>query len=103
MLENREMLHEKFKGILGSNYVYFQPPSNIQINYPAIIYNTKGIVNRYADNKKHVQFTSYNVVVVDYKPNSTIADKISKLPMCELNTSPYIVDNLNHFSFTLFY
>lgn len=103
MFRNRELLHEKLKSILGSSNVYFQPPSNIQIKYPAIIYGVNSINTISADNQPYVQHTSYNVVVVDQKPNSVIADKISKLPMCRLNSSPYVSNNLNHFPFTLFY
>ena len=103
MFRNRVLLEEKLRSILGSNNVYFQPPSNRTIEYPAIIYSLNDVKTISADNNTYAQHTSYNVVVVDYKPNSVIADKISKLPMCRLRSSPYVSNNLNHFPFTLFY
>lgn len=102
MFRNREELQSLLEVLLGSSNVYFQPPSNKQLNYPAIIYKISNVDNTHADNSVYLQFSSYDVVVVDYKPNSQIADKISRLPMCRFNTN-YVSNNLNHFSFTLYY
>ena len=102
MFRNRLELQALLEDILGSKSVYFQPPENAQLSYPAIVYKLSGVDNEHADNTVYIQFTSYDVIVVDYKPNSEIASKISKLPMCRFNQH-YVANNLNHFSFTLFY
>ena len=38
--------------ILGSPNAYFQPPANVQMKYPAIVYVLKGIDTIRADNEK---------------------------------------------------
>lgn len=102
MFRNREALQARLETLLGSRNAYFQPPENIQLKYPAIIYSPSRIKNVRADNLPYLQFTAYDVIVVDRAPDSEIADKVSKLPMCEFNRS-YKSNNLNHFSFTIYY
>ena len=95
-------LHEKLKSILGANHVYFQPPESIKMKYPAIVYSLSDIKNLHSGNKVYEQFTSYQVTVIDQNPDSEIYKEISKLPMCRFNRF-YVADNLNHYSFTLYY
>ena len=40
--------------ILGSPNVYFQPPANVLMNYPAIVYALKGIDTVRADNRVYI-------------------------------------------------
>ena len=51
---NRPALHEKLCEILGSRNVYFDPPSNIHINYPCIIYKRIAAESRRADNGRYI-------------------------------------------------
>jgi len=100
MFRSRDPLQELLETICG--HVYFQPPENLQLKYPAIIYYLSKLDKIYADNSSYLSFTAYDIVVVDRSPDSVIADAISKLPMCRFNRS-YVSQNLNHFSFTLYY
>ena len=50
-MESRRLkLHERLVEILGTDHVYFQPPENFKLEYPAIVYSRKQISNRFADN-----------------------------------------------------
>ena len=49
---NRLELHEILVDALGSRNVYYQPPENIKITYPAIVYSKTDIWKNKADDKK---------------------------------------------------
>lgn len=94
-------LPEIFYDILGTRNVYFQPPASIKMQYPAIVYSRKNIVNSHANNEVYIQSLCYEVTVIDYKPNSEIVMQVSRLPMCT-HDRHFEADNLNHDVFTLY-
>jgi hypothetical protein len=98
---SRLELHEELCVILGSREVYFQPPSSVQMKYPAIIYSRKSIDNTSANNTVYKQDDSYELTVIDPDPDSELVRKISKLPMCR-HDRHYKQDGLNHDTFTLY-
>ena len=97
-LELQTMLEE----ILGSHNVYFQPPESIKINYPAIVYSLSDIRNIHASNVVHKKNTAYLLTYIDKDPDSENIEKISNLPYCDFDRF-YTSDNLNHYTFTIFY
>ena len=80
----------------------FQPPSNTEMNYPAIKYSRNSIDNKHANNKVYKQDYSYTITVIDYDPDSEIVRKVSTIPGIRHNRS-YQADNLNHDTFTLYF
>lgn len=101
-MDRRLKLHEILCEILGSRNVYFQPPASVQMKYPAIVYSRTEIENTSADNIAYKQATFYQVIVIDYNPDSEIVRKVSQLPMC-IYDRHYASDNLNHDAFTICY
>lgn len=102
MAQPRIDLHSSLVEILGSQNVYYQPPSTIRMAYPCIVYALTRGVNRYADNIKYRNLRQYSVTVIDRSPTSKIADAIEILDYCELTTT-FVTDNLNHYVFTLYF
>lgn len=100
--EKRLKLQTMLEEILGSRNVYFQPPENIKMRYPAIRYDVNNIDNDFADDAVYKQTRSYEIIVIDRDPDSEIVDKISKLPTCRYGTR-YESDGLNHTTFTINY
>lgn len=88
--------------ILGSRNVYFQPPANVQMQYPCIVYNRDNADTKFAGNKPYRNVKRYQVTVIDRNPDSVIPDKIAALPMCSFNRF-FTADNLNHDVYTLFF
>jgi len=86
----------------GGANVYFQPPASVEMNYPAIVYSRDKIENTFADNQVYKQKRRYSIIVIDPNPDSTIAEKVSKLPTVIYDRG-YQVDNLNHDAFKLYY
>lgn len=98
----RQDLQNLLKVILGSSNVYFQPPSNITMKYPAIVYNRNDIRTEFANNEPYTHKKRYQVTVMDVNPDSDIVDKVAALPLCSYDRS-YTADNLNHDVFNLFF
>lgn len=102
MAKTREDLHEIFVNILGGRNVYFQPPENVKIQYPAIVYSLSEIRNTFADNSVYSRKKAYDVTVIDKNPDSEIVDKVSELPLCRFGRH-YKSENLNHYAFTIYF
>jgi hypothetical protein len=86
----------------GEEHVYFQPPPNIQMQYPCIVYKREASLNRYADDKKYLHSKRYQVTVIDRNPDTELSDKVEELPLCEFDRY-FPADGLNHYVFTLFF
>ena len=101
-MNKRVELHELLCAVLGSRNVYYQPPENVRMKYPAIVYSRNDIQNTFADNDVYMQSHTYIVTVIDENPDSDIVHRVSLLPMCEFDRH-YAADNLNHDVFTICY
>lgn len=102
MARPRSELHTILKNLLGSNNVYFQPPQNIQLQYPCIIYKRDYAKTEFADNQPYEHTKRYQITVIDRNPDSTIPDKVAALPMCLFNRY-FAADDLNHDVFNIFF
>ena len=82
--------------------VYFQPPANVQMAYPCIVYARDFVDTRFAGNSPYNQTKRYQVTVIDRNPDSDIPDKVGQMPLCAYN-SGFVADNLHHDVFRLFF
>lgn len=82
--------------------VYFQPPVNVQLKYPCIVYKRDYANARFADNIQYRYNKRYQIMVIDQNPDSLIPDKVAELPMCTFDRF-YTADNLNHDVFNLYF
>lgn len=99
---SRIELHEKLKEVIGSDYVYFQPPASAQMCYPSIRYELMDVDIRHADNRPYKHVRGYTITLIDPDPDSKFIDPLSMLPYCRFSRH-YRVDNLNHYVFELYY
>lgn len=93
-------LHEILCSILGSRNVYFQPPANVRMKYPCIVYNSQAYVTRHAGNNPYNILDRYRIIVIDSDPDSIIPKKVAKLQGARA-AQPYVNDNLHHWPFDL--
>lgn len=84
------------------NRVHFQPPSNIEMNYPCIIYELDDADTQFADNVPYIYTERYAVTVIDPDPDSVIKRKVAALPMSRFNRF-FVADNLNHFVYNIYF
>lgn len=101
-MASRLELHEELVNILGSRYVYFQPPESIKMTYPAIVYERSDIPNRFANDNVYLQAVKYKVTIVDRDPDSEIVTRMSKFKTARFDKH-YVIDGLNHDAFTIYY
>lgn len=85
-----------------ANNVYFNPPASLRMNYDAIRYSRKDIENVFANNSVYNQHNCYELIAIYKDPDSELPIRLSRLPMCSFDRH-YVVDNLNHDVFTLYY
>lgn len=95
-------LQKILEEILDSKNVYFQPPANIKMKYPAIVYQMDSADTQFADNLPYTYTKRYQVTVIDRNPDSEIPDKIAMLPMCIFDR-PFVSDGLHHWIFNLYF
>lgn len=101
-MKKRADLHAILVNILGSQNVYFQPPENVKLKFPCIIYERSKIATKFADNMHYKMDNAYSVMFIYKDPDSTIVDEIAKLPMCKLDRF-YTAENLYHAVYTIYY
>ena len=95
-------LQTKLEELLGAPHVYFQPPANVQMQYPCIVYSRDDADTQFADNEMYRYCKRYQVTCISRDPDSPTPDKVAALPMCTFNRF-YISDNLNHDVFNLYH
>ena len=88
--------------IPGVAETYFQPPENVKLRFPCILYSLSGDKPVYADNFIYKNKKKYTVTVMDKDPKSRIAEWVRRLPYCKFDRA-FQKDNMNHFVYTLYY
>lgn len=101
-MASRLDLQTKFEELLGSKNVYYQPPESLKMEYPCIRYSRSNISSKYADNMKYSNFTRYQAIVIDRKPDNKVIEKILDLPHTAFDQH-YTKDNLNHDVITIYF
>lgn len=94
-MTSRLKLQAKLEELLGSRYVYFQPPENLKMEYPAIKYSLSKIKSNHADDIKYSNFKRYEIIVIDKLPDNEVIEKILSLPYSSFD-GHYVSNNLNH-------
>lgn len=103
--DRRELMHAELEEILGSSYVYYQPPGTTiqKMHYPCIRYTEDRGTQRFADNKTYNFIQGYQVMYIDPSPISDIKEKLLEHFSNISYNRHYVADNLNHDVFVLFY
>lgn len=96
-------LQNALEAFLGSRNVYFQPPSNVRLQYPCIKYNFARPSVEYANNYIYMHMKAYEVTIIDQKKNSELPDKFLRYLPYTSYSRAYAADGLWHFVFNLYY
>jgi hypothetical protein len=102
MARDRKQLHQILRDLLGSANVYFQPPPDRQMTYPAIVYNRDTSNTEFAGNFPYKRDIRYQLTVIDRNPDSDIPGKVATLPQCTQDRW-FAADGLNHDVFTIYF
>lgn len=101
-MASRIELQTKLEELLGSRNVYYQPPENLKMNYPAIRYSKRKPDKKHANNKIYTKINCYEIIVIANGSDHPVISKIEDLPMCEWVRN-YKSDNLDHDVLILYY
>ena len=96
----RDLLHLLQKAV-DHNRVYFQPPENLKIGYPAVIFHLSKVKLDHADDVPYKGAREYSVTLITKEPEPEVLDEILKIPYTTLDNT-YIADGMNHFVFTTY-
>lgn len=97
----RLALHQEFVNILGNaSRVYFMPPQEMRLSYPAIVYYVGGGSDSYADNVRFLQRTTFDVTLIENDPLSAKVDAIRDLKHSSYMTS-FKKDGLHQHKFKI--
>ena len=103
LLDSRLRFQEALEEILGSEEVYFQPPSSVRMAYPAIVYHRASEHSAYANNAPYIWYPCYDVTLIDPDPDSEFVKKIRDGFRYCFFQRPFTADNLNHYLFRIYY
>jgi len=96
-------LQTKLEEFMGNRNVYYQPPQQIKMQYPCIIYTLSKIQTEYANNKIYEHMKCYEITIVDQNKDSQLPDKfLTYLPLTSFSR-PYPADGLWHFVFQVYF
>lgn len=101
-MKTRNELQYLLEELLGSLHVYYQPPANIKMEYPAIVYSKSRIDVTRANNRAYSMNDRYEIIVIDKRPDNEVIKKLLGIPYCT-HDRHYKSDNLNHDVFTLYF
>lgn len=101
-MRTRLELHAALVNFLGSENVYYRPPSSKKLKYPCIVYNLRPGESRYADNNTYVYHRSYDIQIIHKDvDNDFVEEFVYAFPKCRADRS-FKENNLNHENFVLY-
>lgn len=101
-MDSRPLLQSKLEELIGNRNVYYQPPSTVEMMYPAIVYSKTKPRKKFANDKVYLRMQCYEIIVIDRRPDNPVIGKIEELPYCSFDRH-YTADNLHHDVLTLYY
>nr|DAE96127.1 MAG TPA: tail completion protein [Caudoviricetes sp.] len=96
----RDLLHLLQKAV-AHNRVYFQPPENLKLGYPAVVFHLTKIKVDHADDIPYKGAREYMITLITKDPEPDALEEILKIPYTTLD-STYQSDGMNHFVFTTY-
>ncbi len=102
-MEKRTVLQTRLEALPGVKMVRFQPGVNITLQYPCVVYEKALIFSEHADNEKYRRLNRYTVTVMDRDPDSELPDLVHTGFQYCLPDRFFTIDNLYHWTFTLYF
>lgn len=91
-----------FREVLNNDNVYFEPPPDYVMNYPAIKISLDNVKKTNADNEYYALRNRYSIVFISRDIDLNVIHSIMKLRFCWYDRT-LVSDNLRNTFFTLYY
>ena len=104
-MDRRLKLHELLAGILGDeSRVYFQPPENLYMQYPCIVYRMVSSRTNYGDDKPYFKMKRYEVTYIFDDPDDPedVLEKLTDLRLSIFDRQ-LVVDDLYNATIILYF
>lgn len=99
---DQSQFNQVLRDILGSENVYFQPPSNVRMQYPCIVYERGQASTQFAGNKPYRVSKRYTVTLISREvKEDSVWDRLAGLPS-STHSAFFVADDLNHDVFDIF-
>ena len=97
-------LQKDLQDLMGSKVkVYYQPPENLKLNYPCVIFDLNDAYSIHADNIPYLKVKRYSITLITTNADNEIyVDKLLSLPRCSMERS-FTTDRLVHVLFNAYY
>ena len=102
MSQRRVELQRMLESILGTRNVYFQPPTGTKLQYPCIVYHLDDADDVHAENRIYRRLYRYSLTYITKNPEDPMRDIIDDLQYCRFDRF-FTSDNLNHFTYSIYY
>lgn len=85
---------------LASLALYFQPPENIKLEYPCIIYSFNGVVSTHADNIVYRVENKFSLMLITKQIEELLFKKLLELPSARYERL-FVKEGLYHYVVTI--
>lgn len=96
-------IQEKFKFLLGSNNVYYQPPANLKMKYPAIVYSLDGLDVKRFDNTRLINKNCFSVTHIYRNESENLVETMLKNFVYISFDNRSIVDGIYNDHYTIYW
>ena len=98
---SRLELHDELLKFLKN--IYYQPPSNLTMVYPCIVYSKTGKIRQFSNNEIYTSEQGYQLTLIEKKPDSAMADELESYFQYCTTQQYYVSDSLYHTTLNLYY
>jgi len=99
----RTDLHDELEELLGTKNCYYQPPPSLRLKYPCYVYHLDPSYVIRADNELYGRVHKYILTYITRNPDDPLIDKTEDhFKMCRFRRF-YAADDLNHYSYDIYY
>ena len=102
-MATRLELQSKLCDVLGSNNVYYQPPENIKLSYPCIVYESSKKDLNYANDMVYSHTNSYTITIIYKEADYSLPDTILYEFSLIRHNRAFKSDNLYHDVYNLYW
>lgn len=102
-MAKRVDLDKKLREYYNPARVFFQPPENVKLSYPCVLYWLDDYDQQFADDITYIGKVRYSLRYITKDPDDErILGVLSKFNHIKLNNF-FTADNLNHYDYSLYF
>ena len=101
-MADQPKLQSLLEELLESENVYYMPPEDTKMQYPAIRYAKSTIRKIHANDGGYSMKDAYELTVIAKLPDHPVIKKLLALPYCSFSRH-YVASNLNHDVMIIYY